>query len=892
MTRALSATYRLQFREGFGFDEAVAIVPYLKALGVSHVYASPLFAATPGSTHGYDVVDYNRFDPELGGDDGFLRFSDALIEAGLGLILDFVPNHMGVSAANAWWEDVLRWGADSRHAEAFDISANAQKILIPVLAQPYGDALEAGDLSIVLDDERQDIRFSASDYTLPLDPRTLPDIFGLMQHADKDQMVRLYAGATPADVADLAEQLADFMRDPQFVDALHQAIAALNADKAALHNLHEAQNWRLAWWRLAREKLSYRRFFEIADLIGVRQEIRRVFRDSHRLVFSLARSGRLDGLRIDHVDGVADPKAYLAELRQGLVAAGAPKATLHVEKILTGPERLRKDWQVEGTTGYEFITALAGLYVDGSKEAAMSAAYDDFTGGPEDLHALIDKQKRYIFSHNLAGEMAVLGDEALAVAQRGLSTRDFGADTLSRAILEMATALPVYRTYSGIAGVPDEDRRLIDAAVTQVQAARKIEADEPVAFIGRLLKLDFEDGKDVAGALNFTRRFQQTTGAIMAKAVEDTVFYRWNRLLALNEVGGEPGHYGGGAQAFHEDMRIRLEDQPLGLMALSTHDTKRGEDARARLYALSEAPEKWAGIVEECARDLRGDNRSGHSFPDGAMEWAFYQSLLGVLPADFDPASREERAQILSRIGVFLEKAAREAKEFTSWTAPDAEYEQALQDFAGRALNDATFMGRFWQKAQPFVAAGALTSLSQSLIRMTAPGVPDIYQGTEFFDNSLVDPDNRRQVDYAHRMAAASDSVPDDWRSGAVKAWLLRRMMAARAATPELFTYGSYRPLEVTGENAENFVAFARHDNQGRFAITIAPRLTYDLLGGHEEPWLQKTCKTFVKLPEMMRRKKIYDALVTGGGLSEAGAEVPAFTGKIPMRLLLCDDAN
>ncbi|WP_336743411.1 malto-oligosyltrehalose synthase [Aureimonas altamirensis] len=868
-SRTLSATYRLQFRNGVGFDDARALVPYLTELGISHFYASPVFEASPGSTHGYDVVDYNRFEPELGGDASFDVLSDALRDAGLGLILDFVPNHMGVSPANGWWEDVLRWGSESRHAGTFDISWEAEKILIPVLGQPYGEALENGDLAVVLDIGRRELRFSTSGYELPVDPRTFPAIFGFLDHPQREPLIRLFAGAEPADGDDLVERIGELLEDRDFLAAFEQAVAKVNGDKVALHALHERQNWRLAWWRLAREKLSYRRFFEIADLIGVRQEVRRVFRESHRTIVRLAREGRLDGIRIDHVDGVADPKGYLGDLRTVLDRAGASEAVIHVEKILTGPERLRRSWNVEGTTGYEFISAISGLYVDAAQEAAMTQAYDAFVGGEATLEAQVHKQKRYIFSHNLAGELAVLTDIALSVARQGLATRDFGPDTLQRSILEFATALPVYRTYSGIDGIPAEDIEIIDGAVAWVQAARKVEADEPVAFVGRLLKLDFEDGAAMAGALDFTRRFQQTTGAVMAKAVEDTVFYRWNRLIALNEVGGEPDHYGADIDAFHTAMQIRLEDQPEGLLALSTHDTKRGEDARARIYTISEAPDAWNEIVRYAADALapyRVSLDDGGLSPDPATEWGFYQSLLGVLPADFDPRDATARDEIRQRMRAFMEKAVREAKQFTSWTAPNEPYEEALLAFVDAAFEPA-FLEPFWERVQPFVAAGALTSLSQTLVRLGAPGVPDIYQGTEFYDNSLVDPDNRRLVDFDARLTALRSGEPvrdaaAHWRDGVAKARLTAVGLAARGARPGLFTVGDYLPLEVEGAAASHFLAFARLSGDDA-AIVVAPRLCLTLLDGRSDLTGIAVGDTRVVVPAVLAGRRLSDA-VTG----------------------------
>lgn len=899
MSRPLVATYRLQFREGTTFQTARDIVPYLRKLGISHLYASPIFAATPGSTHGYDVANYNRFDEGLGGEAGFNGMSEALMGQSLGLILDFVPNHMGVSQKNAWWEDVLRWGRESRHAQTFDISWEAGKILIPILGRPYGTALREGDLSIIFNEEGNELRFDASGYQLPIDPRTFSQVFAFLKHDERDRLVRRFSAAAAPDADELADRFAEHLDDEAFRFALTGAIEAINADKAALHELHESQAWRLAWWRLAREKLSYRRFFEIAELIGVRQEVRRVFQESHRTVMRLARERRLDGIRIDHVDGLADPKNYLIELAHSFRSVRCDPP-VYVEKILSGPERLRTSWKIKGTTGYEFIAAVSGLYVDASQKEAMTRAYAQFIGEEQDLQEMITDQKRTIFSHNLAGELAVLTDEAVGVAARGLDTRDLGRDAIARSIVEVAVALPVYRTYAGIDGVPEEDVKVIDDAVKLAQSRRAVEADEPLEFIGRLLKLHFEDSRDVTGALNFSKRFQQTTGAVMAKAVEDTVFYRYNRLIALNEVGCEPDHYGSEIVDFHKAMEIRTVDQPEGLLATSTHDTKRGEDARARLYSLSEAPETWAEIVSRAANALRKYRtpiEGGLSSPDPVTEWAFYQSLLGVLPADFEPADDAARTVIARRLTAFMEKAVREAKSHTSWTAPAGLYERALKGFVETAMQkekSGSFLEDFWWSSQPFVVAGALNSLSQTLIKLTAPGVPDIYQGTEFYDFSLVDPDNRRAVDFEAREIAITDDLDvhealDHWRDGRVKARLTAAALKARMAAPELFTVGDYVPLEVVGEKANHVVAFARTDVRGRAALVVAPRLALKVLGGRTDLSIPAVVwgRTSVRLPLHLHNMKFVDALTNVSVPVGSELAVPSILEKIPLALLI-----
>ena len=898
MSRPLVATYRLQFREGTDFAVAADLAPYIARLGASHFYASPIFSASPGSTHGYDVTDYNAFEEDLGGLSGFTAMSDALVRADLGLILDFVPNHMGVSPKNHWWEDVLRWGQESRYAQVFDISWQAEKILVPVLGRPYGEALAEGDLSVVLDADNGRMRFDAAGYGLPIDPRTYGHVFALMDHPDKDRLIRRFAVSAPAEADELAERFMEHLADPGSRAALEVAIDTINGDRDAMHGLHEAQAWRLAWWRTAREKLTYRRFFEIADLIGVRQELRRVFRDSHQMIIRLARERRLDGIRIDHVDGLADPKDYLDQLTQAFQSVRR-SPSIHVEKILTGEERLRRDWEIEGTTGYEFITALSGLYVDPAKEAPMNDAYQAFLGEEEDLRAMITRQKRSIFQRNLAGELSHLTIVALSVAERGLATRDLGQDTIARSIVEIATALPVYRTYVSVDGVPHRDIAIIDDAVDLATTWREVEADEPLQFIGRLLKLDFEAGEDVAGALDFTRRFQQTTGAVMAKAVEDTVFYRYNRLIALNEVGGEPDRYGADVDAFHEQMAIRVKDQPEGLLATSTHDTKRGEDARARLYTLSETPERWQALVAGFAEAMapwRKAIEPSLSSPEPATEWGLYQSILGVLPADFEPGDAEARALIGERVSAFAEKAVREAKRWTSWTSPAEAYEAALKSFVEAVFDEAQsgpFLKNFWTAVQPFVAAGVLTSLSQTAIKMVAPGVPDIYQGTELYDYSLVDPDNRRAIDFvalADILGEAGEPAEAlaDWRSGRIKALVTARGLAMRKRAPALFTRGDYVPLDVTGAMAAHVVAFARTDETGHAAIVIAPRLALTLLDGAQTPAVvvERWADTTVTLPSSLAAKRFRNVLTDRTLAASQTHRVAELLAVLPVALL------
>jgi (1->4)-alpha-D-glucan 1-alpha-D-glucosylmutase len=876
--RLPTATYRLQFRGGFTLHDAAELVPYLAALGVSHVYASPIFAATPGSTHGYDVADFNQIDPTIGGMEGFEKLALALEDSGLGLILDFVPNHMGATPFNPWWRDILEWGQESDYREHFDIDWSAPKLVVPTLGEPYGEALRKRLFGLEIDARDGGISFTYHDLRLPLTPPSYARILGRIEADPLPELARRFAVARPETAGAAKEELAALVRQGEFRMQIIEAIAATLGDVTALHELHEAQVWRASYWRAAREGLTYRRFFEIADLVGVRVERPRVFDDVHALLRELAAKGHVQGIRLDHIDGLADPKTYLQRLQEAL--GGDEPSYLLVEKILGPGETLRPSWPVAGTTGYEFIQALAGLFVDPDGEVALTEAYEAFLGGRVDYPTMVRETKRRILARNLAGELEFLKDLAKSLAERDPSTRDYGADSLRRAILEFAAALPVYRTYVNVEGPDETDRALIAAAVEAVKAAREVEDEGAIAFVERMLTLDFPDPEMQGAALVFTERFQQTTGPVMAKALEDTVFYRYNRLIALNEVGGEPEHFGAPVEAFQDAMQARLATQPSGLSATATHDTKRGEDARARLYAISEMPEAWPEAVAAWSGMLAGHriDLDGGPAPEPEMEWLFYQALAGVWPADLDTADEGGTGALAERMEAYVLKVVREAKARTSWTAPAAEYEQAVSGFVRAALSNKGFIADFVERTAPVRLAGAVTSLAQLAIKLAAPGVPDIYQGTELWDLSLVDPDNRRPVDFALRSGAAAEidpTPPDgllrDWRSGRPKLRLMRAGLTLRRERPELFAEGEYVPLEIKGECAGHAVAFARHRGE-EVLVLIATRLPLALLGESDVPLVDPSRwdDTRVVLPADARGAAFRD-IVSGETLAGAG---------------------
>jgi len=747
-----TSTYRLQFRNGMTFDRAAELVPYLKALGISHLYASPIFTAASGSTHGYDVTDANEIDPAIGGREGFERLCAELKEAGLGLILDIVPNHMAASVENAWWRDVLKYGRESRYASYFDIDWS-EPLTLPILGKPFEEALADGELQVISDDKSGERSLAYFETQLPLHP----------------------------DSAALA-QTGDIAR------------------------LHDAQPWRLTHWKSAAAHLSYRRFFEVTGLVGLQVEDETVFEDSHRVILGLVRSGHVQGLRLDHIDGLADPKSYLDRLRQ---AAGS-ETYIIVEKILGDGEALPADWPISGTTGYEFISALADLFIDPKGMAELQKSYATIAPGTADFQEGLRAAKTLMVEQNFAGEVRRLTRLASAALP------DASEAEIKTAIRELLIAFPVYRTY-GLGGTMDERETAVLNRVKEA-AARHVNDGKTLDGICELLT----DGR----AEEFQRRFQQLSGPVMAKAMEDTLFYRHNRLLAANEVGGEPDAMPEGVEAFHRFMQKRAEEQPHGLSATSTHDTKRGEDARARLYALSEEPDLWRRSVERW-REMNREHLTelpGGLTPEGNVEWMLYQALAGIWPEDFS----EGRAEALTeRFAAYAEKAIREAKLGTSWDEPHAGYEAAVNAYASAltASSNLTFHEDFAETLRPLLSAGYINSLSQTLIKLTAPGIPDIYQGAEGFDFSLVDPDNRRPINFkALRKSLSAHGEIGELTAPVLKQRIVEIGLHLRRRQPQLFAAGRYLPLSITGSRKDHAVAFARHLD-GDYSITVVPRL-------------------------------------------------------------------
>ena len=791
------ATYRLQFREGMDFVRAAGLASYWQGLGVSHLYASPIFQATGGSTHGYDVTDHGRLDESLG-DANVLH--EALARHGLGLVLDIVPNHMAASLENPWYRDVLRHGEGSRYARHFDIDWSAPKLLLTTLGRPYGEVLEKDEFGLArLADGPA---FTIYDKAIPLDPATWELVF-----EDFEAHPALPSATHAQARTEWFEALA---RDHGA--ALDAHLARLSHSRERLHLIHEAQPWRLTYWRAARDTLTHRRFFEITDLIGVRVEDEAVFDDVHRLIFQLIEEGRVHGLRVDHVDGLADPAGYLEQLRDKMPPMpGGGAAPVWIEKILGPGETLPDAWPTEGTTGYEVATWIAQALVDPAGEEPLTGGYDAFTGTEHDYGAMLEEAKREIVTRNLAAELRLLTTLAHRIAQDDPTARDYGFDTLRRAILSLASAMQVYRTYLGDGPADPRDAATLGAMAERAVASFEVEDAGAVTFAVDLLKA--EPRNDDHARLR--RRFQQTTGALMAKALEDTLFYRYHRLVALNEVGGEPDVFGIGPHAFHEEIERRVRNQPHGITSTATHDTKRGEDARMRQAAISHHAQAWVECVARWDRELAGDDA-----PEAEMRWLFYQALLGAWEGTHEG--------LRERLATYLVKAAREAKGETSWVRTDEEYEATLEAFVARALpeGDTGFLDRFVLDCRAIIETGDRLALAQAALHLTLPGVPDIYQGTERGDFSLVDPDNRRPPPF-ERLAREpeGDGFADR------KQRLVHALLALRNRHRDLFEHGAYTPLDG--------FAFLREHGDVRLLVAVgdppeAEGEWRDVL--HEEP--------------------------------------------------------
>lgn len=825
------ATYRLQFNEHFRLRDATRLVPYLDELGISHVYASPLFKAAPHSQHGYDVRDFGQLNPELGTESDLEDLVTALRGRGMGLVLDMVPNHMSVGGRdNEWWWDVLLRGEASQFASYFDIDWQSPdpglrgKVLLPVLADDYSRMLERGDLRIVF--EEGEFLLRCGKICFPLTPESLPE--ALKQ-----------AGAEAAEDSRVAD-----------------AVRVLNSDAAAVDEVIQQQHYLPACWREADTRLNYRRFFNVSDLAGIRVEDERVFEATHRLVRQWLNRGWLDGLRVDHPDGLCDPGQYLERLR-----SLAPQAWIVAEKIVQTGEKLPRAWPVSGTTGYDFLNLAAGLFVDAGGETALTRFYHEFTGQAEDYPALAIEKKRQVLSTMFVTEASRLTRLLVQIAARRERFKNFTAGELRAAMLELAAALPVYRTYvrRDRDTVEKADVATLDFAVESM--ARRSHSGrgwELPGFLRDLLLLRLRGAEEDA----FVAGFQQLTGPTTAKGVEDTAFYCYNRLISLNEVGGDPGRFGLEPAAFHETCRQRQKFWPEAMLTTSTHDTKRSEDVRARISLLSEIPERWSQTLKRWSAMNERHRRKDQ--PDRNAEYFFYQTLVGAWPLPVERAL------------ACMEKASYEAKEHTAWNNRNEDYDGALRHFVTAVLNDTEFQRDIAGFVNSLEEAGEITSLAQVLLKLTAPGVPDIYQGCELWDLSLMDPDNRRTVDFELRQRLLAESktltAEEIWqrrRTGLPKLWLTSRVLALRKRHPDWFTGGGYEPLIAGGAKAAQVVAFLRAGG----AITVAPRLVAGLDGDWED--------TVLELPEGVWLNEL-----TGEEFSGRSVTLASLLRKFPVGLL------
>jgi len=903
-----TATYRLQVHRGFTFAQAAEVAPYLAELGISHCYLSPILKARPGSTHGYDIVDHAALNPEIGDVAAFDRLVQVLSRYDMGLILDVVPNHMGVGGDdNGWWLDVLENGPSSPYAAFFDIDWQPEwealrgKILLPILGDRYGALLERGELRLVLEEERGELSVRYFGHHMPIDPATYPCVLGHRIAALEGELGRDHPAVLELESLTTAfrhlpprtdtepEACAERLRDkailkrrlaglcveaPEIAAFVRRNVALFNGvagDPRSFNHLHdllEAQGYRLAYWQVAADEINYRRFFDINDLAGLRMENPAVFSATHRLILRLVAEGKVAGLRIDHPDGLYDPHGYFqglcGALRRALGRAGrqrddqtgaTPPLYLVVEKILAAYEHLPEEWPVHGTTGYEFAAALNALLVCPDAERAMDRIYTRFSGYRSDFDELLYERKRLTIEAQLSSELTVLTNLLYSLAQLDRHTRDFTRHGLRSAITEVVACFPVYRTYLTASRITDEDRRYVTWAVAQAKNRTPAADVTTLDFLRDVLLRDGLDARDAVyrrHAVHFAMKLQQYTAPVMAKALEDTTLYVYNRLVSLNEVGGDPRRFGASVAAFHHANQERARRWPHGMLTTSTHDTKRGEDVRARIAVLSEIAPEWRRHLAIWSRLNRGKKRliDGERAPARNDEYLLYQTLIGAWPLDdLDDAGL---AAFRERITAYMLKAVREAKVQTSWINPDAAYEEAVDELVAKLLGRPehnAFLANFLPFQRRIARYGLLGGLAQLLLKLTSPGVPDIYQGSELWELHLVDPDNRGAVDYARRadllreleslaeggvdLSQRVRGLIENLADGRAKLYVTWRILTWRRRHPDLFAAGEYLPLAVEGSQAEHVCAFARRCGE-TVAVVAAPRWLARLAGDRE----------------------------------------------------------
>lgn len=924
------STYRLQLDRAFTFADLRALLPYLDALGITDCYLSPFFEPCSEASHGYDIASHNRLNPALGTEEDFRACAEAARERGMGMLLDLVPNHMGIAGnRNAWWLDVLENGQASAYAHVFDIDWDPVKpelkgkVLLPLLGDQFGRVLENQELVLEFHEGAFSVRYYET--VLPVEPCTYTQILRFRLEEleaelgkEDPQVLELQSIVTalthlPPRTETAPERLVERAREKQIIkrrlDTLARqspAVAAFIRKNVRLFNgvrgdpqsferleaLLGAQPYRLAFWQVAGDEVNYRRFFDINELAAIRMEDPAVFDDTHRLIMRMIRRGWVTGLRIDHPDGLFAPAQYFRSLQrraflevarrlagggavdpedepagadarrweEALLAEfdrrvardpGSPLARpfyLVIEKIRMPDERLPEGWPVHGTMGYGFLNALNGIFINRAGERTLDETYWRFVGGKTSFADVVYDSKKLIMQTSMAGEITVLGHRLARISEKYRVSRDFTDKTLTDALREIIACFPVYRTYVGEGGfhVADRDRRYIEQAVAAARRRNPSVSASVFRFIRDLLCLSFPEARDDADRqeqLTFVMKFQQLTGPITAKGLEDTAFYRYNRLIALNEVGGSPDRFGMSLAEFHDRNVTRAAHWRWSFSTTSTHDTKRGEDVRARIDVLSEIPQEWRFRLRKWHRLNRRKKTpvGGLPAPDKNEECLLYQTLLGAWPPE--PPAEDEYAEFAGRIRRYLLKAIREAKVHTSWINPDPEYDAAVERFVAAVLDRSApnpFLEDFLPFQRRIASWGIYNSLAQTLIKLAAPGVPDFYQGAELWDLNLVDPDNRRAVDYDRRrrmlddlrrdaaaagphLAAVARELTDAREDGRVKLWLIHRTLVYRREHPRLFLDGAYLPLEARGPQREHLCAFARR-HAGEIVLAAAPR--------------------------------------------------------------------
>ncbi|RYY76165.1 MAG: malto-oligosyltrehalose synthase [Gammaproteobacteria bacterium] len=979
---AVNATVRLQFHQGFTLDDAVTLVPYFKRLGISHIYASPLLKARAGSMHGYDVVDPSCINPELGGEPALERLVTALREHQMGLIVDIVCNHMAVGKDdNPWWLDVLQWGLKSPYARYFDIQWNSPdpllkgQLLLPFLSGNYGEVLAAGDITLHFDSQSGEFFAKHYDHKFPIYPPSYGHILRHAKHPALQPFIRLFEALETAekdeersqDAKVLHKQLGTLAQNEAVAESIAEAIKAYdvsihetavhetavsekqaalettahddhlvrdehsgdlhpdwqhNENLQRLHELLELQHYRLASWRTASDDINWRRFFDVNELAGLRIERSEVFEASHGKIFELVAKGWIDGLRIDHVDGLANPRAYCRKLRRrldNLHAQRPPELAqdhmpIYVEKILADKEKLNTSWRTDGTTGYEFMNQVSLLQHDPRGELQLFDLWTRISGRQGTFKDEAREARRLVLASSLAGDVETVAQGLLQIARTDIATRDLPLGAIRRALIEIVVHFPVYRTYANACGRAEQDQIYFNEALTGARQSLA-ESDWPILdylepWLGGLALHALPPGPIRNLRKKTIARFQQLTSPAAAKAVEDTACYRSAVLLSRNDVGFDPQNFSAPLSQFHEQNRERALYFPANLLATATHDHKRGEDTRARIAVISERSVWFAGKLEQwqaLSTPLKTTLDDGVA-PSPGDEIMLYQVLLGTWPLSLmetDAVNSETIQHYLERMLRWQEKALREAKLRTSWSAPNGAYETANQEFLTHLLTAADMKplrDDIINSAASLAPAGALNGLTQTLLRMTAPGIPDLYQGCEFWDFSLVDPDNRQPVDFGARVAALSSNLGADsssqpdlselmslWRDGRIKQWLIAATLRLRHQYHTLFSTGDYQQLVVEGECADQVVAFARL-HEGRCLVVIAPRLCSNLLGDSTIPLVNptawgNTCVLFP--PEVDESSKLVESLAPVNESLGSSCSVSELLAKSPINILI-----